>query len=315
MNHPYIKKIILRNFRSHEKTVVELSPGMNAIVGPSGSGKSSILRALQWVFFNEPRGTDYIQWGKDSCYVKVILSDGAAVTRTRTKAENSYTVRMSDGKTVKLQNLPSKGPPALVRDVLGIGRGNVRWQHEGPFLLSESPKEVSDRFAAIVQADLAAKVEKALNSRIWTLRAEARSLDSHAEEARHVLSKKSKADLALRKAEEASRVEEEIDDLRIRKTKSVVLVKELRKITTTLSKQSIIMAADQKVREAEALVLELSDLKNKGKVLEKLTMDAKALINVIGDLQEKIEAAQSDFMKNFPPTCPLCGSRVKKEKQ
>ena len=49
----HITKISVKGFESHEDTVLDdLSPGLNAIVGISNSGKSSIVRALAFISYN-----------------------------------------------------------------------------------------------------------------------------------------------------------------------------------------------------------------------------------------------------------------------
>src|SRR5215472_4342217 len=45
-----IKQIELNGFKSFmERTVLELPPGVTAIVGPNGCGKSNIVDAIRWV--------------------------------------------------------------------------------------------------------------------------------------------------------------------------------------------------------------------------------------------------------------------------
>ena len=44
-----IKKIIMKNFESHENSEIEFSGGLNLIIGQSNQGKSSIVRALALV--------------------------------------------------------------------------------------------------------------------------------------------------------------------------------------------------------------------------------------------------------------------------
>ena len=41
-----IKKISIKNIQSYRETELELSKGINAIVGSSNNGKTAILRAL-----------------------------------------------------------------------------------------------------------------------------------------------------------------------------------------------------------------------------------------------------------------------------
>lgn len=58
------ERLLIENFQSHEQTEVFFTEGLNVFVGPSDSGKSAILRALRWVLYNEPKGTDFIRAGK-----------------------------------------------------------------------------------------------------------------------------------------------------------------------------------------------------------------------------------------------------------
>ena len=46
----YLKKIELQGFKSFaDKTVIEIRPGITAVIGPNGSGKSNISDAIRWV--------------------------------------------------------------------------------------------------------------------------------------------------------------------------------------------------------------------------------------------------------------------------
>ena len=45
----YIKEIRLKNFLSYGECRVDFSPGVNAIYGLNGSGKSNILKAVEYV--------------------------------------------------------------------------------------------------------------------------------------------------------------------------------------------------------------------------------------------------------------------------
>ena len=46
----YLKRLEMQGFKSFaEKTVIELMPGITAVIGPNGSGKSNISDAIRWV--------------------------------------------------------------------------------------------------------------------------------------------------------------------------------------------------------------------------------------------------------------------------
>ncbi|MGW8322812.1 MAG: AAA family ATPase, partial [Thermodesulfobacteriota bacterium] len=45
-----IKQIELNGFKSFvDKTVLEMHPGITAVLGPNGCGKSNIVDAIRWV--------------------------------------------------------------------------------------------------------------------------------------------------------------------------------------------------------------------------------------------------------------------------
>lgn len=72
-----IKKIHLENYRSHSNTTVELSKGVNLILGVNGSGKSSILEAIASVLFDtkdragKVNGKSFIKHGEKSAKVEI----------------------------------------------------------------------------------------------------------------------------------------------------------------------------------------------------------------------------------------------------
>ena len=49
----------LTNFRQHERTELDLGPGLMAVVGANGSGKSTLLEAIAWALYGTAaaRGT------------------------------------------------------------------------------------------------------------------------------------------------------------------------------------------------------------------------------------------------------------------
>jgi len=84
-----IKRLIIENFQSHQKTIVDLGQvgELTTIVGPSDSGKTAILRALRLLLFNTPLGTD-IRVGSSFVRVSAEYSSGHIVIRERTASGN-----------------------------------------------------------------------------------------------------------------------------------------------------------------------------------------------------------------------------------
>lgn len=69
-----ILSVVLQNFKTHQDRFFEFQPGINAICGENGAGKTSILEAIAWVLFNyqgDYAREDLIRNGSGSAQVTV----------------------------------------------------------------------------------------------------------------------------------------------------------------------------------------------------------------------------------------------------
>lgn len=85
-----VKSIDIENFQSHENTHIDFDTGLNVIVGESNNGKTSILRAMDWVVDNQPLGTDFIMTGKKYCKVRITYDNDTFIERYRTLKDTGY---------------------------------------------------------------------------------------------------------------------------------------------------------------------------------------------------------------------------------
>jgi DNA repair protein SbcC/Rad50 len=146
MSDQTIRNLRIENFQSHELTEMAFDDGLNVIVGASDHGKSAVIRALRWLLFNEPRGSDFIRVGASQCRVSIELVDGSRVTRERTASKNRYIVVKSDG-TEQIYEGFGNTVPKEVSDVTGVAKVMLDEDHETtlhlgtqlepPFMLSE----------------------------------------------------------------------------------------------------------------------------------------------------------------------------------
>ncbi|MGM0471698.1 MAG: AAA family ATPase [Bacillota bacterium] len=142
-----LKELRIKNFQSHQDTVLELDSGLNMIAGPSDSGKSAIIRALRWVLYNEPLGDDFIRMGSRKCQVGILLENDYRIIRERSSSENRYLIIDPDGHQEVYTGFGTK-VPAEVSELHQMSKValdnelesslNLDFQLSGPFLLDDS---------------------------------------------------------------------------------------------------------------------------------------------------------------------------------
>ncbi|WP_017727392.1 AAA family ATPase [Halalkalibacterium ligniniphilum] len=141
-----INTVRLENFQSHLDTSIDFSTGLNVIVGQSDSGKTSILRAIRWVLYNQPRGTDFMRVGADFVRVTVTFSNKTTIVRERTASKNRYVIKKEGEDDLVLEgfgtNVPEEVLQAHGMKPLRIDRDHelllhVSQQLDGPFLLDQ----------------------------------------------------------------------------------------------------------------------------------------------------------------------------------
>lgn len=146
-----ISSLKLRNFQSHKHTDLEFVPGVNVIIGQSDSGKTAIIRALQWVVTNRPSGEAFrSDWGGDT-EVHLGLDKEKVIVRERAK-ENRYVLWTSPTKEQVFQGFSTDVPETLA-ELIGFDDINIQAQHDSPFLLSANSAEVARTLNKVAHLD------------------------------------------------------------------------------------------------------------------------------------------------------------------
>jgi DNA repair exonuclease SbcCD ATPase subunit len=145
-----IKKINIENYQSHKKTELELSNGVNVIVGSSGSGKSVILRSINWLINNRPGG-DFFRsdWGGEtSCKIEI---NNHVIERVKNDTENLYILDNDYKNPFKAfgQDVPEE-----IKKILNMSSVNFQYQMDAPFLFSNSSGEVARYINEIINLDI-----------------------------------------------------------------------------------------------------------------------------------------------------------------
>jgi energy-coupling factor transporter ATP-binding protein EcfA2 len=142
-----LKLIDIRNFQSHKHVKLELSDGLNVIVGKSSSGKTAILRAVNWLVNNRPLGFRFrstFASNKDlPTEVTVITDKNEKVSHWKSHNGAGYTIGEHPFGTI------GTNVPDMASSALNISQINLQTQLDPHFLITSSPAEAA-RFVSKV---------------------------------------------------------------------------------------------------------------------------------------------------------------------
>lgn len=153
-----LKQVRLKNFQSHKDTTIELVSGVNTFIGTSDHGKSSIMRAINLVADNSPRGTQFIShWiisdkGKpvENTEVELVFEDGRTVRRVK-GVDNLYVT--DDGEEFDYAAFGSSVPDEIL-EIINLSDTNIQKQEQNFFLFAESAGEVIRRINKYTNLDM-----------------------------------------------------------------------------------------------------------------------------------------------------------------
>lgn len=337
-----IEYIRLQGFMKHENTKIKFSDGITTLWGLNSAGKTTILRALWWICFNEPRGIKLINWSKNSARVTLGI-DGHKVVRFRSKTKNYYKL---DGKLFKA---PKTGVPDAIAKILNVGSINFQNQDDGLFLISQSAPQVGRELNSVIDLDIIdsflanvasgvreAQIEeklvskrleealenkkrlgwvKGLDSRLCGVEKTAEKLEKTATECDLLDSLLESLRNHKQTAQEAKEIRERIESL-------VTGGTELVRMTTEIDElQSLIVERDRykklvgtkipDLSELELLCEKLVTVTELCEELEWMTASMVALEEEICETKRELEQAHTGLRKESRGKCPLCKQSLK----
>ena len=160
-----IQKLVVQNLQSHTDSELEFHPGINVLVGESDTGKSALLRGIEWLNTGRPIGDWMVSHGTSQTYVGVDV-DGKRVSRHKGKI-NRYSIGEKDFGAFR-----TEVPLDIIR-ALGMSDLNFSSQHSPPFLISLPSTQASRYLNEIVKLD---KIDSAVD---WVSRKKKATEDEH----------------------------------------------------------------------------------------------------------------------------------------
>ena len=341
MVFPMWKKIEIRNFQSHKKTVINLNEGITAITGESDNGKSAVVRAIRWLIENRPSGTGKLNswWNKsfnEPMSVRLYVNDNDYVERIRKDTSNGYNI-CKDGVTTELSAIGTDVPIEVI-EFLNISDVNVQYQFDQPYLISMSAGEASKYLNRIIHLDsideclsLAESSKRSSVSEEKVVESDINSLKKYLEDNEWLLDCKNISLRIEKYDEKLSHINNEIETLRsdVGEYESVkndiVDVSIMKKLMEEIDAIEVpdCTELDSSIKYYEMLESEIIDTSKMNKLMneiddfdivstEELSQSIvlfESLINEIEDLKNK----KDELIKLMPETCPYCGAVIDKE--
>ena len=321
MNKIFLTKIELTNFQKHSHLELEFCEGCNIIHGETDIGKSCILRAINWIYNNEPTGNCIRKTGTKKTSVKVWLNTGNIIERIKSDTINAYILNENDKNRY---DSIGKQIPEEIRKMLGIYPLevdneeiilNIAEQITMPFLMDKSGTFRNKLFNKLTGADLLDNAMQGLNSDLLHINKEEKSEQIHLEENKTELSllliEKASKEIIKNKLEKQFNLvkqnTEQYNKLidykeKIDKIESDILINQAKIETIKFVDEDKITELDCAINTLEILnellynikqnkkdLLELEELNNKIKIPEIDTNDLRTKIEQLNKLQKIIE--------------------------
>lgn len=292
-----LKSAELFNFRLHKHLKIDFGTHITSIVGKSYSGKSTVVRALKWVFLNKPSGLSVVRWGAKQTKV-IVKIDGHTIVRIRGKSKNIYKL---DGQ--KFEAFGNDVPRKIVA-LLNVSEKNFQEQHSLPFWFGETAGEVSRQLNGIVNLSIIDTTMANLASELRTAKTTVEVSKTRLKQAKDEKTQLSFVPqmikdwenvLALDKAyEKQSQNVAEIDSV-------LNLAKDLKRVRDKARPPSII-TMDKYAQEYESLSNEVVSIDNS-------IRQAKRLKQVWEVAQAEARKAHESLETVSKGRCPLCGRK------
>ena len=342
-----IKSLEIKNIQSHKDSILEFSPGINALVGTSNNGKSAILRALNWAVNNRPLGVEVLlsNWaydknGKQNDEMSVTVEkDTGTLIRRKTKTENEYII---DGE--KLEAIKTDVPEEVKR-FFALSETNMQKQQDAPFLLSLSSGKIAEYFNRIVRLDIIDRVLSNAESSRRKMRNQLETSENNEKKLEKELEKyewlenvgklidkyKVVNSICLEisgKRKELQEIVNEFEEIEKRKIPDFKNEKKL--ISDIENLESRNEEINVELGQLEGSILKFEEVSNKffdfsreKKLIEKIegiNLDRSEIEKLEEDISEFENAEQKikgckeniiELKKSLPEICPFCGAKMK----
>lgn len=299
----WINKVILENFQSHRYTVLNFTEGLNAIIGPTDSGKTAVFRGIKWALFNEPKGDDFIRIGSNEASVQVEFNNGVIVKRYRTRSKNGYKLTYPDGEETTFEGF-GNDVPLEIKEAIQMGNFNITGdskkpinlaeQLDPPFLLSETSGTRAVAIGKLVEADVIDQALSDTNKDIRDKKQREKFLKENLESIDNELKEFEYLDKLKIKIESLKKIEKSIKEKKEKVENLKNLRNKLLERENEIKKSELIILKTKDLKDIKLISLNIQDKFNRSYNLKKINID---LLN--NKKEQKIENNIADKLENL----------------
>ncbi len=289
-----IKKLKIRNFQSHKETDLEFNSGINALVGSSSVGKTAIIRAINWVVNNRPRGFSFHSTFSDDNYTYVEIDfDDCKVGLKKTEKESVYGLKVKKD-WVKFTSFGADVPEE-VRIAVNLNEINISNQFDTPFLALESAGEAGRVFGRIMKLDKVDSYIKTLTSAINTVSKEEKIFMDEMEKKKKELEKYSFIDEYEKEVENLKVIYDEFKSVMDTEESITDILARIETIEVEIEKLSKIEEYEKEFFKVESLLEELKKCSEAKSLLERVIKVNKDLgwLEFLDIISSEIESLSS----------------------
>lgn len=186
-----LKTLELRNVGKHSHLIVNFTDGINIIHGDSDAGKSWIIKAIKFLYYNEAPKKDAIRKERTKkTSIKGIFDNGIEIERIKSKTTNAYILIIPGNKPERFDAI-GKVVPDRIKEILQTQTIqiendeiilNIADQMTMPFLLDKSGGFRMKLFNKLAGSDIIDKTMVSLNKDILHIGREEKLEKEHLEE-------------------------------------------------------------------------------------------------------------------------------------
>lgn len=157
-----LTRVEVTDFQSLKKTEVQLGK-FTAIIGPSNTGKSALVRAIKALVYNAP-APGLVREGAKKFIAKATFSDDSSIQLTKGKATSEFLIEYPNGETIKHAKAGVKAPDEVSAH-WALPDFTITSQHDAPFLLAEPASAVAKRLGELTNAAMLMEAVREANQR------------------------------------------------------------------------------------------------------------------------------------------------------